>query len=138
MTIPQSPIPTGVRNALGEIYRMVEPVDPVSPVDLRVWLDPETMPIANLRLMLREQGFPAGDYIGEVFERRVASRPLLYYRRRNTASLLMELADDGEFSARIRWTPATGGPRTAATILVTPTALLGEATDWARASAALD
>ena len=43
----------------------------------------------------------------------------------------MELADDGEFSARIRWTPATGGPRTAATILVTPTALLGEATDWA-------
>ena len=80
VTIPQSPIPTGVRNALGEIYRMVEPVDPVSPVDLRVWLDPETMPIANLRLMLREQGFPAGDYIGEVFERRVASRPLLYYR----------------------------------------------------------
>lgn len=131
VTLPYSPIPAGLRTFLGGIYNLVEPVDEAAPVDLRVWLDPETQPIENLRLSLRDLGFPAGDYVGPVFERRVAARPLSYYQRRNTAGLLVELAEDAQFRYRIIWTPLTGGPRTAAQVLVTPTSLLTDSTGWA-------
>ena len=131
VTIPQSPIPAGLRDFIGRVYEHVEPVDPARPVDLGVWLAPATQPIENLRLSLRELGFPSGEYVGAVFERRVAARPLLYYRRRNTAGLIVELASDAQFRYVIRWTPATGGPRTAVDILVTPSSLLSDSTGWA-------
>ena len=131
ITLPDSPIPAALRAFLGGVYGLVEPVDADAPVDPRAWLDPATAPIDNVRLSLRDLGFPSGDYVGPVFERRVAARPLAYYRRRNTASMLMELADDAEFRYIIRWTPASGGPRTGANVLVTPTALLNDSTGWA-------
>ena len=100
------------------------------PVSVRRYIDAAYQPIDNLRQELALFGFPSGEYLGEIFERRVGANKLSYFRRQNTVSLLVELSQHAQFRYVLSWT-LTAGVRTALNICITPSVLIGESTDWA-------
>ena len=129
-TIADSPAVVALRSQVLPGYLdLAQPVAPDTPMDIRAYVAAATQPIANLREELELFGFPSGGYLGEDFERRVGANKLQYFQRRNTASLLVELAAHAEFRYILSW-QLTAGERTAMNVLVTPSRLLGEATEF--------
>ena len=131
VTTDESPVALAARGALAGLLDGAQPLSPDDPVSVRRYVSAATMPLGNLYRELRTLGFPASDYLGAEFARRVGGRALLYYQRRNTASLIVELAADARFRYVLSWTPPTGGPRTALNVCVTPTVLRTASTGWA-------
>ena len=129
--IADSPAVLGVRDAMAAWFADLRPLDAGAPVVVRRYLTAATQPLGNLRRELSLYGFPDSSYLGETFERRVGARKLEYFRRRNTASLLVDFARDAQFRYVLSWLPASGGPRTRMNLCITPTALLADAVDWA-------
>lgn len=130
VTIDQSPAVLGVAAALGNWLDSLSPVNAATPVSVLEYISAATQPIANLRAELAAFGFPSGEYIGEVFERRVAARKLQYFQQRNTAALLVELASEAEFTYTLSWLPETG-QRTTMNICITPSTLIRTEQGWA-------
>ena len=130
VTVDESPAVVGVAAALETWLSNLSPVDANMPVSVRSYVEAATQPIGNLRAELALFGFPSGEFLGETFERRVGARKLDYFQRRNTESLLVELAGHAEFRYVLSWTPETG-QRTALNVCVTPTVLLTGESGWA-------
>ena len=129
--VAESPAVLAGERAALSWFQDLRPIDATAPMDVRRYVDAATQPIANLRQELAAFGFPNSEYLGEVFERQVAATKLAYYRRRNTASLIVEFARDARFRYILTWTPETGGPRTAMNVCITPSSLLVDASNWA-------
>ena len=128
-TVADSPAVLAVGDALADWLSNARPLDAAAPVSVRRFVEAANQPLENLRAELAMFGFPSGEYLGPDFERRVGANKLEYFQRRNTASLLVELAAHAEFRYILSW-QLTAGERTAMNVLVTPSRFLGEATEF--------
>ena len=117
-SIGQSPLVTAVFGAQADFQ---ESAGLPRPLDLRLFIRPESMPIENIRALFELLAFaPATEIFGEDFERRLVTRIYAYYQNRNRQAGLDLLAHDGLFSYTYTWT-VSGGRRTGLNLFVTPT-----------------
>ena len=128
-TIAQSPAVRAVRAALDRIDDLAGFDDPP---DVRDFVRPATIPIANLRAALAAQGVPDGRFLGETFERRVYARRYEYFYHRNRESGVERFAADAQFAFYYELETAAGGTRfTRIEVCVSPSPLVAPTADYA-------
>ena len=72
-TVADSPAVLAVGDALADWLSNARPLDADAPVSVRRFVEAANQPLENLRAELAMFGFPFGEYLGEVFERRVGA-----------------------------------------------------------------
>ena len=90
----------------------------------------DSMPLDNLRLWLREAGFPDASLLGERFEREVYRDRAIYLGQRNRGAILEKFAESAGFDFEIiKWIPQTG-QRRGFELCITPRPGDVVGTDW--------
>ena len=90
-----------------------------TPLDVRLFISPDAMPLDNLITELRTRRIPATTFLGEVFSRRVYRELPFYYSNRNRFSGVNKFAVDAQFRYSSEWV-LTGVARTGIELCITP------------------
>ena len=102
------------------------------PLDVRTFVRPESMPLANLELELNARGVPATGAIGEEFTRRVGQYLYEYFDGRDKWSGVDRTAEDLDFRWVHTWI-LESGRRVGIEFCVTPSPLAEPTPDYVAA-----
>lgn len=127
--LTESPAVLASRRALVDLPKSAGFPDPM---DVRLYVMGDTMPIENIRRQFEAMDMPSGMYLGEVFERRVYNHLIQYHLLRDHEVSVEQFASDAQFSYRLNKEPSSGR-WTSLDICVTPSPIVlveGAGADW--------
>ena len=114
--IQESP---AVKAAVASLDIAAEKTLPDKPLDVRIFVAPDTIPLDNLITEVETRRIPPTEFLGETFGRRVYREMTFYYSNRNRFSGINRFSDDAQFSYIKTWL-LTGVTRTGISICVSP------------------